>query len=157
MISPRIGRRALLTGMAKGTIVAGSIMPASAWATARPRPPFRAIGDLNRAGARTLLSFAQQANCTFIDPEGEIVRLLQGSAASWLSSETPIIGYTGWSDYLLAGDLARDTGRRIAQARLIGNAPARELLPPSTSSPMPALLAMLCDGCSDGGVGWIIS
>lgn len=157
MTAPAISRRALLAGMARGGIVAGAALPGSAWAAVLPQSPFRAIGDLRREGGRALQTAARSTGCDFADPQGEIVRLLQGPAAGWLapSSSAPLIGYTGWSDYLLARDLARDAGRRMVEARLIAAAP-RDLLPPRASAPVRALLHALCGDCRDGGVAWIV-
>ncbi|KUR75166.1 hypothetical protein [Novosphingobium sp. Fuku2-ISO-50] len=158
MTAPAISRRALLTGMARGTIVAGAALPGSAWAAVLPQSPFRAIGDLGREGGRALQAAAHSAGCDFADPEGEIVRLLQGPAIGWLapSSQAPVIGYTGWSDYLLARDLARDAGRRIVHARLIDAGQGRDLATPHASAPARALLDAVCGDCRDGGVAWIL-
>ncbi|HWU01478.1 MAG TPA: hypothetical protein VN222_01960, partial [Novosphingobium sp.] len=98
------------------------------------------------------------AGADFADPEGEIVRLLQGRAAQWLAPSSPVLvaGYTGWSDYLLAGDIAREAGRRVTLARLIGPAKARHLVAPRASAAAQNLLRTLCESCGDGGIAWIL-
>ena len=90
MTAPAISRRALLTGMARGTIVAGAALPGSAWAAVLPQSPFRAIGDLGREGGRALQAAAHSAGCDFADPKARSSACCKAlPSAGWLLPRKP--------------------------------------------------------------------
>ncbi|WP_159981759.1 MULTISPECIES: hypothetical protein [unclassified Novosphingobium] len=153
-----ITRRQMIGAMGAASAIA---VPGFAAAVGLQRPPFRAVCDLKLAGGRALQDAALSAGCDVLDPQGEIVQLFHGPAASWLGGDVPVIGYTRWSDFHMMSELARaKAGTRITQAAMVSKTgPCRELVLPQNdrlTARMRSLLNAVSSACSNGGIVWII-
>lgn len=108
-----ISRRTVLGGMIATPLAAAVSAPA--WAAPLLRAPLRIIADRRLAGGQALAAFAAQHGLPIADPEGEMIHLFLGACASWLSDGVPLIGVTGYADFVLISGLAREAGKRRAK------------------------------------------
>ena len=132
-------RRRLLQGMAAAPMIGAIAGTAQAGAA---RPLFRIVADRRLASGRALAGLAARHALPLVDPEGELIHLFRGRCAAWLEEDVPLVGITGYADFILMADLARERGRRLA-----GDAPGRDpVLPGAPERLLAAVRAKEGDG-----------
>ena len=122
----------------------------------------KVVYDARFTEAREMAEQAKEVGFSSVDPKGETVRLFYGEKKHWLSSDTPIVGVTGYADFILMSDLARENGRKMAYAFVSEQKNNKEIsinqcLEIQQIGDLELMLRTSCGNNKSGVIGWVIT